>query len=541
MAGIPPGVEELASRLEDLAGGEASILVFEAPTGYGKTRSGPLLYRRARELGVPRLIHALPLRAIVEEAYLHYSSALPGVPVGYQAHGLGLHGKAPFYASRALVTTMDSYALNFFRNSVGERGLGHYEVPRAHILSGLTVFDEAHIPLEDAGPYTALTAMVSALAFLRVPVVLETATLPEAAVTRILGLAGADGRAIWIRVAEAGAKSGGQIVVEDEDYVGWASSVKWSYRPLEGLGEAVQGAVEEARAGRRVFLASTRVEDAVAAYKSIASEVGDAVLVHGRLTARDRIEASRKASASRVVVGTRAVEAGVNIDADTVYTDVPLVVGGSGEVVNWPSIIQRLGRACRSRGRECGEVRAYIYGRGSVGAVERLQGVNPRIPSTYRPLIEETYEETAPVLGSRVYRMLERVAVGHPPHDRIREVHEFLCGSPFRGKQLLPVILVDEPGVDEAIDALESGDYYLIDNSFVAEAYRRGWLHRAGNGSVYVLLQRYSGVYGHPSNPEYRVAEEQVEAVGSCRRLLRGDVAGLLGVRERYEEGVGPR
>ena len=541
MQHAPPGVGELVSRLEDLASGKAPIMVFEAPTGYGKTRSGPLLYRGARSLGVPRLIHALPLRAIVEEAYLHYSSSLPGAPVGYQAHGLGLHGKAPFYAPRAVVTTMDSFAINFFRNSVGERGLGHYEVPRAHIITSLIVFDEAHIPLEDANTYVALASMVSALLYLRVPVVLETATLPQEAVERILSLAGARGKAVWLRVAETGASERGGVVVEDEDYVGWASSIKWDYSALASLEEAAEASVNDALSGKRVFFAATRVADAVAAYKRIVEKVDGAVLVHGRLTVRDRIEVSKKASSSTVVVGTRAVEAGVNIDADIVYTDLPLLETSEGEVVNWPSIIQRLGRACRSRGRGCGRVGVYIYGQGAPGAVGRLKGVNPRLPSTYRPLIEETYRYTAPTLSSRLYRELERIALGHPTHERIRVVHEFLCGSPFRGKQLLPVILVDEPSVEEAIRALEQGDYYLIDNSYVEAAYRRGWLHKSGEGAIHVLLQRYGEGYGHPSDSEYRVAEERVESVASCRRLLQSGIAGVLGVWDRYEEGVGPR
>ncbi|MBI4524497.1 MAG: DEAD/DEAH box helicase [Deltaproteobacteria bacterium] len=102
----------------------------------------------------------------------------------------------------------------------------------------------------------------------------------------------------------------------------------------------------EAGAGRLVLIFVNQVRRARDLYGRLRDESGsgpDARLVHARMRPRDRkatetVLQDVTPPTGRIVITTQVLEAGVDIDADAVFT----------EVCPWPSLVQRLGRLNRS-------------------------------------------------------------------------------------------------------------------------------------------------------------------------------------------------
>ncbi|ABM80498.1 DEAD/DEAH box helicase [Hyperthermus butylicus] len=74
------GISELAGEVRR---GSNAVLV--APTGYGKSKSLPLLLEEAEKAGIAaRAVHVLPLRALVRQQY-EYLRGILGRDAGYLA------------------------------------------------------------------------------------------------------------------------------------------------------------------------------------------------------------------------------------------------------------------------------------------------------------------------------------------------------------------------------------------------------------------------------------------------------------------------
>ncbi|ALL00354.1 CRISPR-associated helicase Cas3 [Pyrodictium delaneyi] len=336
-----PGIDALVK--ESLHGN----VVFIAPTGYGKSKSVPKLLEEASRQGVAtRVMHILPLRALVEQQY-RFLKELLGEAAGYLA-GLRLEekGYSGFMLRRAVVSTLDSFALNIARLPVVElagvlEGVleGHYELPRAAIASSLVVLDETHLyaePWASEGPLSRwfLSVVLQVLAGANIPVVVETATMSERLVNDIARVMGAKivvvcrecCRPDWRCVIDRG--------YEEKHNIAWRTSI------APNRDEAVKRAVEYALEGRRVLVVANTVTSALSIYESIIERLGrkNVVLVHGRLSHRDREEAIERISSAKLIVATQVVEAGVDVDAEILVT----------EAAAPSSLAQRAGRLCRS-------------------------------------------------------------------------------------------------------------------------------------------------------------------------------------------------
>jgi len=560
---VRPGVEKLNEVIGETACDSRPVF-FEAPTGYGKTRAGPIIYSTSKGTDcVTRLIHTLPLRAIVEEAYRHYCRSLGNkVSVGYQAHGLGLAGKSPFYAADIIVSTMDSLAFNLFRSSVGESGLGHYEVPRAHLLTSTVILDEAHLPLSDpSGPASAMAAIVATLSKLRVPFVVETATLPPSYANILLEqLIPYDSNIspMWVTIAPRGGwyrdhpisrgKKVGSvnlIVVEDPDYYDWVLSVKWQYQHLRNLENAVYQATNLASSGQTVFFATSTVKDAVKATK-LMHEILDnkVVLIHGRLTLADRKNALQQLNSKvKIIIGTSAVEAGVDLDSDVVITDVPVL-----RDIIWESIIQRLGRACRNPSRSCDVVNVYFYGPKSEDAHRTFTNggpLNPRLAYKYKNydgyVNRLLMDKRAPRINMDRFNKLVELGYMLPTYDRIEAVHESLC-TPFRSDLLVPMIVPPEgwtfaDGVEPLLESIEKGQIVI---SSLSQIKKRAdeWLARSENGIAVLVARSTWSRRGHPNNIEYKIISIEKEVL-TCQSLLVKRVEAFILKKDVYKPGLG--
>ncbi len=100
----------------------------------------------------------------------------------------------------------------------------------------------------------------------------------------------------------------------------------------------------QAASGRTVLVFINRVDRARALFDTLRKKAGEIelILLHGRFRPRDR-KTSELAlsepvkSGGRVIVSTQVLEAGADIDADALFT----------ELCPWPSLVQRLGRLNR--------------------------------------------------------------------------------------------------------------------------------------------------------------------------------------------------
>lgn len=122
-----------------------------------------------------------------------------------------------------------------------------------------------------------------------------------------------------------------------------ATSSAWTVESRELL----QRIRSEAESGRAVLVFVNQVKRACELYKKLREDGGpgpEVVLLHARMRPRERKATyGQKLGApvppgGRVIVATQVLEAGVDIDADALFT----------ELCPWPSLVQRLGRLNRS-------------------------------------------------------------------------------------------------------------------------------------------------------------------------------------------------
>jgi len=402
------GVEALAGTLAE------ANAVFIAPTGYGKSKSVPLLLNEAEKLSVAaRVIHVLPLRALVRQQYLFLREHL-GNEAGYLAGmRLDAEGYSPFMLRKAVVSTLDSFALNLARLPVAELPLvlggyemnrfeGHYELPRATIFTSLVVLDEAHLYAEPwsagEGPLSRwfLATVLPILADTRTPLVVETATMS----TRLIGDIARAARARVLAVCQnCGPCNSDWRCIHDLEFEE-ENSFRWrterhllSLDPARAFERAIGTAREAAETGRRVLYSVNTVESALNVYGKLREELGDkVVLVHGRLSQRDRERAVENIERARVIVATQVVEAGVDVDAEVLVT----------EAAAPSSLAQRAGRLCRSK-----ETRERCRSEPPVVVIYR-----PKTTSPYGDIIESVVEKLAQMLaesGGVEWRLLDDV------------------------------------------------------------------------------------------------------------------------------------
>lgn len=443
--------------------GETPAVVYEAPTGYGKTALSMAFYATlARHRSASGLIHVLPMMSIAVELYCKIVNALGGSDerckcfrtdeiiskyvreagvsrddVGYQFMDFIDQSKSPFFLKTFLITTFNSFFHNLSRFPVGElrKYKKHYEVARAAILTSGVVFDEAHLYGGDPGAgdekslITAFAVSVKALAEARVPMLIESATLPEVfreLLKRVLKDSGLAPRLVSFRYGtrkcDQECADDSELVCYDEEYVSKCSNVKWVTEVVDE--ERVKEIVKEhVSSGRKVLVVRNTVAKAVKTYRELKDTLGDVELIHGRFTREDRASKLlklRKCEGSdgsgecetptpKVVVSTQVIEAGVNLSFDALLTDS----------ASPSSVVQRAGRVARG----CGTSEGYVY-------VIKSDG-------------DGVYDER--VVGTFVSRLLEHLRRGHRVDWRIPFVD-------FSADRVSFMRLIDESYRDVEID-----------------------------------------------------------------------------------------
>lgn len=306
-----------------LASGRSVVL--RSPTGSGKTEAVTLPFLSG-QLDCQRLTYVLPMRALADGIggrLSRYAALLSGLRVGVH------HGEAATVRDLSpdlLVTTLDqavcAYAATPLSSPVR---WGH--VVGGHVATSILVFDEVHLYDPDLGLQAALV-MAEGSRALGMPVVFATATLPT-------------------RAAEELQRLHDAVVVEGKELADNRSVIV--RRREEELGpDHVLQAARQAAEGHRVLVFCNTVEKAQRLYLAARDRVPTGVqayLVHSRFTPSDRkareAELTRafgkEATGGAICVTTPAAEAGMDISADRVLT----------ELCPADSLVQRAGRCVR--------------------------------------------------------------------------------------------------------------------------------------------------------------------------------------------------
>ncbi len=325
---------------EAVASGHPAHLLL-APTGAGKTEAAAF---PALALGM-RLVFALPARSLVDDLEQRFARYLPRlarlrgrpyhllVDTGHrQVRRVFLPNgeeKTPkerhLYKADVVLTTLDKLLYRYFGYASGTKG---YIFPRRiHDTRTLFVFDEAHV--YEATAWANFKRLVAALHGAGVAYLVMTATMPE----------------VYRK----------ELVPYLEGTLAHPS-VRRPSRVFHYLPEGDPLELARQHRGKRVLVVVEEVRRAAEIYQALKEEAGEGVfLYHGRQAepVRKRVFAEVKArdeeSKPYFLVTTRAIEVGVDLDAEVLIT----------ELCPPENLLQRLGRVNR-RGKGRGEV--YVVG-----------------------------------------------------------------------------------------------------------------------------------------------------------------------------------
>lgn len=339
-------------------------IIADLPTGYGKTKSAPLVFKEIRDKNwASNVIHVLPLRALVskilddlvkENEDIIRQAGLSVEDLAYQM-GDYLQGykKEPLFNATYVFSTMDSYVHNLFKVPVTEifKYHKHYFIPLGRIFTSLLIFDEAHIFVEDKDSYVP-SVFLEALTvhnYMRNPVLILSATLPSSYIKMIEERTKNLKR---IRIGEEEKVTQNEIVVHDKDFESEVTSIQWVTQIIR-ICEVEKVAKELADIGLKVLIILDSIEKAINVYKGLKDHyrVG---LIHGKMTREDRYEIVNNIDSLNVLIGTSAIEAGIDRSFDALITSV----------FDVKSLIQRIGRVCRRTKNNkimCADMTGRIY------------------------------------------------------------------------------------------------------------------------------------------------------------------------------------
>jgi CRISPR-associated endonuclease/helicase Cas3 len=310
------------------------VVVLKAPTGFGKTEAwmAPFLYQwEIGEWFAPRMYIVEPVHALLRQMRDRvevYVSALGRRSITVDEDHGELLRPTYLYSGVITLTTVDSLVYGYLAQRVYRpwKGVkkGYYTFPAGLLATSYIVFDEAHLIQDDAylGP-RIFGKVVCDLASAGAKIVVSTATVSSA----------------FLKYMDCGYREvdllQGQRNVE----------VEWREKELDpsdidcsGLSLVIVNTIPKARE----------------LYKQIKRRCGEdkVWIIHSLMRRKERekaLEMVKEVAKSRsggVLVGTQAVEVGIDLDFGVLYTEVsPL-----------DSLVQRVGRVGR---REAG--RAYIF------------------------------------------------------------------------------------------------------------------------------------------------------------------------------------
>ena len=437
-------LEVLKSLDEDFSNNRSILYIVKAPTGYGKTSISlsAALFSLKNASFFEKVIHVLPLRAIVEDAF-HKANRYLGLAAGKQMMGVSI---SPFLLYPITFVTIDTFLWDTIKLNtkkwseiLKEREYGYDYFTQASIIVSLIFFDEVHMVIENDNLRKIFFTVLEFLTKNRVPIIFLTATMPPSYEKYFINLAEVKGYK-YRCFPENELKDD---FIENEEKKVFHIRLEKS----ENIGKLID-------LKKRNLIIVNTVRRAVEIYKNLKrySKDIDVMLIHGRYTLKDREEKAKileklKEKDRYIIVSTQVVEAGVDISSDILITDLAPPI----------SLIQRMGRNARYFDEMEGYIyilrdaphsiyNDYIFNK-TLSILEdldknRFENFHPRLPWTYEPMLRKIYLYLNKSWDSDLYSKLMNPA--SRSEDILQLVlNKFREGKPFMRDFLIP-IYVDE-------------------------------------------------------------------------------------------------
>ncbi|CAB49933.1 CRISPR-associated helicase Cas3' [Pyrococcus abyssi] len=473
-----PVLEEALDKV--LSSTRSPFLVIQAPTGYGKTTlSLSLALHSLKDSSLfDRVIHVLPMRSIIEDIDRTAKEAF-----GFSRTKMMGSSEEFLHLFPLNITTVDTFTwdilkLNTKKITQVERGreFGYDYLTQASILTSLVIFDEAHFILEEPRMKTAFLAVLRFLMENNVPIIIMTATLSRG----------------YFELFKKYAQNNGyyfepEPLVPDENdpFIKRESKKNFEIQfktgnPLDFIDSAKRNAIIVNSVKRAVEIFDQAKEDA----PKLGFEEEEIMLIHGRMKPSHKarlIEKLRewKNKESFLIIGTQAVEAGVDFSVDVMITDAAPI----------NSLIQRFGRVARYDEKnaeiiiiEDAPVHPYDGKKveRTIALMKESSTLNPRIPQTYQGIVDEIHGKTKTKVMSGVDRSRERklrVLLKDPTKRSVDVLSE-----------IKSMIKEEGPLLRDFLIPLEVDDeYVLVSPEKMLELAKRGLLQvRVGENEISV-------------------------------------------------------
>lgn len=336
------------------------------PTGSGKTEAVtvPWLYRRlmhgepeVRSKTPRRLVLALPTRALVEQTAARVERFLENLGLSGDVDVHVMMGgrldpealnrwRADLHKPTIVVATVDCVVSRALNRGYGTRR-ANYPIDFALITNGaLVVLDEIQLAPQAAATQRQIAAFQTEWGLAEPSgLVCMSATLQPQALNVVDNPWPGAGRVIGLTSGE----------LPNEALLERLGAGKTVKHIDVGTASALASYLTEHHRGGLTLAVVNTVETALATHKALQRLKPDAevLLLHSRFRGVERALLTERlldhSNASRIIVSTQVVEAGVDLDADLLVT----------EVAPWSSIVQRAGR-CNRRGAKNDAVLAWF-------------------------------------------------------------------------------------------------------------------------------------------------------------------------------------
>ncbi|AFK22398.1 CRISPR-associated helicase Cas3' [Pyrococcus sp. ST04] len=413
-----PLIEEALDRI---LSSDTPFLVVQAPTGYGKTSISfsLALYSLQDASLFDRVIHVLPMRSIIEDIDRTAKEAF-----GFSRTKMMSSNEEFLHLFPLNITTVDTFTWDVLKLNTKKipqidrgREFGYDYLTQASILTSLIIFDEAHFILEDPRMKTVFFSVLKFLAENNVPIVIMTATLSRG----------------YIKLFEECTKKNNLEILspnEEDPFIRRELRKEFEIKfqtgnPLDFVDNTKRVAIVANSVSRAVEIFDQAKENA----PELGFEEDKIILIHGRMKPSHKaelIERLRKLNNEKsfLLIGTQAIEAGVDFSVDIMITDAAPI----------NSLLQRFGRVARYRERK-GEIIILEdaptgpYSKEkiekTVTLIKEAPGFNPRVPWTYQKIVNEVHGERKPEVMRGVNRSL------------MRKLHTLLKNPTKRSKDVL--------------------------------------------------------------------------------------------------------